>query len=106
MKKDVHLAPHEAEVRQLTPRLDHERLKLMQLLRGEFAVSENVTMEKQSLLILVPSSEYDRLGKLITTLHDFIESRMPERKNHFHIIIRELGGQRQNIFKFWNNKPA
>src|SRR4051812_18179978 len=86
-------------VRHLQP----ENSRLIQLLRDEFPAGNEVSQDEHRLLLIVPAKDYERLGNLISRLHRFIEERLPERKNHLYIVIRDQAGQRENVFKFWKD---
>jgi len=92
------------KVRRLQPNLINEKSNLLRSLQ-EFSTDNLVVYNKQYLIMVVPTSEYERLGNLISRLQSFIESRIPHRENHLYLIIRDRDGYRENLFKFWKNVP-
>jgi hypothetical protein len=103
MEKETENEQHSCKVAGLQPAPLKERSRLMQLLREEFPGGNGVDEDEHRVILLVRQSDYERLGDLIGRLQLFIESRMPFRKEHLHIVIRDQDCERENVFKFWND---
>jgi hypothetical protein len=80
-----------------------DRSRLLRLLQDEFPGANEVSANEYGVVLLVRAHDFDQLGKLIGQLQRLIEARLPDRKDHLYVIIRDREDRRENVFKFWND---
>lgn len=81
------------------------RSKVVKALKREFTFECTISSRMNQVILYVSSIDFEQhLGKLIQQTQQIIDKHFPQREDNLCLVIREIGGTNQNMFKIW--KPV
>jgi hypothetical protein len=81
------------------------RSKVVKALKKEFTFECTISSRMNQVILYVSNIDFEQhLGKLIQQTQQIIDKHFPQREDNLCLVIREISGGHQNMFKIW--KPA
>ncbi|PTQ94022.1 hypothetical protein C8P68_10783 [Mucilaginibacter yixingensis] len=79
--------------------LDTEVVKLF---KNELVDIEAVSTDSQNIIISLSTINFEqRLGDYLQRIYRLIDEYLPNRLEHLAIMVKDLSGQYEHVFKIW-----
>lgn len=81
------------------------RSKVVKALKREFTFKCTISARMNQVILYVNNIDFEQhLGKLLQQTQQIIDKHFPQREENLCLVIREIDGTNQNVFKIW--KPV
>lgn len=81
------------------------RSKVVKALKREFTFECTISARMNQVILYVNNIDFEQhLGKLLQQTQQIIDKHFPQREENLCLVIREIDGTNQNVFKIW--KPV
>lgn len=78
--------------------------EVARLLKSELGSTGHVSAVANQVVISISKFEVEhRLGNLLQQIYRTVDHHIPVRKEHLSLIIRDMEGSYENIFKIWKS---
>lgn len=95
----IRAARQTVEREEMKERLDTEVVKLF---RNELADVEAVSADSQNIIISLSTINFEqRLGDYLQRIYRLVDQYLPHRLEHLAIMLKDLSGQYEHVFKIW-----
>ena len=81
------------------------RSKVVKALKKEFTFECTISSRMNQVILYVSNIDFEQhLGKLLQQTQQIIDKHFPQREENLCLVIRDIDGSHQNVFKIW--KPV